>query len=375
MRGSDGNKQNKGVMPAKAGIPFGFGLEKGKNALELLKWYNRHRRVLPWRAAAGEKADPYHVWLSEIMLQQTTVAAVGPYFMKFVKRWPTVRSLAAASQDEIYQMWAGLGYYRRAKNLHLCAKELAKNGFPKTEKGLLNLPGIGPYTAAAIAAIAFDQRANVVDGNVERVVARLFNIRQALPQAKKKIRALAETLLPESRFGDYAQALMDLGATVCVPGKPKCGLCPWADVCAARAKGTAESLPRRAAKKAKPVRRGVAFVARDAKGAVFLRQRPETGLLAGMMEVPSTPWEEKPMPAWPKARAAAPFKASWRLLSGPVHHTFTHFDLELSVAVAKLSGRRPKGLWVRPEDWGDQALPSVMRKVLRRALKEEIKDA
>lgn len=338
------------------------------SALKLLVWYDAHRRVLPWRVLPGEKADPYHVWLSEIMLQQTTVAAVSPYYAKFLKRWPTVQSLAQSELDQVLQMWAGLGYYRRARNLHACAQWIAweRGGvFPFEEKELLRLPGLGPYTAAAIRAIAFDLRANVVDGNVERVMARLFNVQTPLPAAKKELRGLAETLLPSSRFGDYAQALMDLGATVCSPQNPKCALCPWGSACLAKKEGRPDVLPRREAKKSKPLRRAIAFVAWNEKGEVFLRQRPFSGLLAGMMEVPSSDWEENLRPAWPKMRSKAPFPAEWKLLKGLVHHTFTHFDLELSVAVATISGPRQGGVWVF--ETKDQALPSVMRKILRHA--------
>ncbi len=307
------------------------------------------------------------------MLQQTTVAAVGPYFMRFLKRWPTVEALAKAELEEVLQMWAGLGYYRRARNLHACAQKIVaeyEGFFPSEEKELLILPGLGAYTAAAIRAIAFDLPANVVDGNVERVVARLFNVQTPLPQAKKEIRALALTLLPSGRFGDYAQALMDLGATLCSPRSPRCELCPWVGACSARLKGMAEALPRRAPKKPKPLRRATAFVALDEKGRVFLRKRPSQGLLADMMETPSTPWEEGLAISWPKAKALAPFPAKWKLLSGLVHHTFTHFDLELSVAFAVIS--KPPlnvgGVWMSREKLGAAALPSVMRKVLRHGL-------
>jgi len=325
---------------------------------------------LPWRALPGEKPDPYHVWLSEVMLQQTTVGAVGPYYAAFLNRWPTLQDLAQAKLDEVLQMWAGLGYYRRARGLHACAKVLVErfNGvFPREDKDLRSLPGLGPYTAAALRAIAFDLRANVVDGNVERVMARLYTVETPLPKAKKELTTLAESLLPSARYGDYAQALMDLGATVCTPQSPKCDLCPWKAICQARAAGDPASWPRRTKPKAKPLRRGVAFVAFKPSGAVFLRTRPETGLLAGMTEVPSTDWTEGPMPIWPSTVKKAPFAGKWALLPEHVHHTFTHFDLELAVAVLLASARTGQGRWVKPEDLGSQALPSVMRKILRRA--------
>ncbi|MDD2325961.1 MAG: A/G-specific adenine glycosylase [Alphaproteobacteria bacterium] len=335
----------------------------------LLDWYDRHRRTLPWRAAAGERPDPYRVWLSEIMLQQTTVATVGPYFLKFIRKWPTLKALAKADLDEVLIMWAGLGYYRRARGLHACAQDVLRDHggvFPSSEEQLLSLSGIGPYTAAAIAAIAFDQKANVVDGNVERVMARLHRVAESLPAGKKKLKQLAATHLPESRFGDYAQSLMDLGATICTPRNPKCASCPLASVCEARAAGDPELYPRRAPKAAKPVRHTTAFVLKNKDGAVLLRQRPHTGLLAGMMEVPSTPWESKPLD-WAAARRYAPVDGSWESLPITVRHVFTHFDLTIQVAVLTAQGKKEskiEGRFVPRRKWDDEALPSVMRKVL-----------
>ncbi len=262
----------------------------------LLAWYDRHRRVMPWRAAAGRRPDPYHVWLSEIMLQQTTVAAVGPYFEKFLALWPRVQDLAAAPLDAVLTAWAGLGYYARARNLHKCALAVAENfagRFPETEAALLDLPGIGPYTAAAVAAIAFDRRATILDGNVERVIARIHRVDTPLPKAKPELHALADRLTPERRPGDYAQAIMDLGATICTPRRPKCALCPWRPACAAFKAGDAEDFPRRQAKADRPTRYGVAFWVSDGRGAVALRRRAEKGLLGGMMEIPSTEWRGK----------------------------------------------------------------------------------
>src|SRR5579872_129232 len=297
----------------------------------LLAWYDRHRRDLPWRAAPGERADPYRVWLSEIMLQQTTVPAVGPYFARFVARWPDVSALAAAPLDDILHQWQGLGYYARARNLHACAGAVvARHGgrFPDDIAALRALPGIGDYTANAIAAIAFDRRAAAVDGNVERVMARLYAIETPLPAAKPELRAAAQALVPPSRAGDYAQAVMDLGATICVPQKPRCILCPWRGACRAHRAGIAERLPARLAPAAKPVRYGVAFWVVRAGGAVPLRRRPEKGLLGGMMEVPSTEWRRT---AWRAAEAAvhAPCRARWTRVPDVVRHTFTHFHLEL----------------------------------------------
>jgi A/G-specific adenine glycosylase len=257
----------------------------------LLRWYEAERRDLPWRYGPRKKADPYRVWLSEIMLQQTTVKAVIPYFQKFVTRWPNVAALAAAPLEEVLQQWAGLGYYSRARNLKACADAVVRDFdgvFPRTENALRELPGIGPYTAAAIAAIAFGEKATPVDGNVERVVSRLFAVQQPLPAAKSEIRNLAATLTPARRAGDFAQAMMDLGAEICTPKNPSCLVCPVQQDCAASARGLAESLPIKAQKLARPSRYGVAFLVQREDGAVLLRQRPEAGLLGGMLEVPST---------------------------------------------------------------------------------------
>src|SRR5690348_15353838 len=331
----------------------------------LLAWYDRHRRVLPWRALPGKAIDPYRVWLSEIMLQQTTVAAVGPYYARFLARWPTVETLARAELDDVLHAWQGLGYYARARNLHACAHVVvARGSFPDTEAGLRELPGIGAYTAAAIAAIAFGRRAAAVDGNAERVLARLHAVRTPLPAAKPRLREYAMALVPTDRAGDFAQALMDLGATICAPKQPRCGLCPWQTGCRAHAQGMAEKLPRRVAKPAKPRRHGVAFWAVNESGAVLLRRRPPKGLLGGMMEVPSTEWRAKP---WDdhEATKAAPLKARWRRLPGTVAHGFTHFDLELVILAATAKGATARdGVWVAPARFKDHALPSVMKKVI-----------
>jgi len=306
------------------------------------------------------------------MLQQTTVAAVGPYFQRFIKRWPSIERLAKAPLAEVLKMWAGLGYYRRAHLLHECAKKTyAEYGgvFPSTENELLTLPGFGPYTAAAVAAIAFDQRANVVDGNVERVMARLFAVREPLPKAKKKLRELAAGLLPPARHGDYAQALMDLGATICTPRNPKCDLCPLNQSCRARVLGIAARLPRRVKSAKKPVRRAIAFVLTDDRARVFLRRRPKGGLLGGMMEVPSSTWQEGPMPSLAAASKQAPVSARWRPLPGRVKHVFSHFELEIEVVVGR-TVKPVKGRWVSLKRLEGEALPSVMRKILRHAREE-----
>lgn len=339
---------------------------------QLLAWYDGHARVLPWRARRGETADPYRVWLSEIMLQQTTVQAVKAYFEKFVSLWPRVEGLAAAPLDDVLKAWAGLGYYARARNLHACAKEVvARFGgqFPSSEEELRNLPGIGPYTAGAIAAIAFGGRHAAVDGNVERVISRVYGIETPLPDSKPEIRQRAQALVPEHRPGDFAQAMMDLGATICTPRAPNCLICPWAEHCCGRITGLAPSLPRKTPKKEVPTRRGVAFWITRGDGAVLLRRRPEKGLLGGMMEVPSTAWAAKVV----EAEAQAPLVADWRKLGGVVEHTFTHFHLELTVWVAQAvtdGELRDDGdyRWTAPEDLAGEALPTVMRKVVAHVL-------
>ncbi|MFG1285608.1 A/G-specific adenine glycosylase [Xanthobacter versatilis] len=343
----------------------------GPDPAALLAWYDRHRRRLPWRAEPGRRADPYHVFLSEIMLQQTTVKAVGPYFGAFLARWPSVSHLADAPLEEVLSAWAGLGYYARARNLHACAKAVVDRhggAFPDAEAALLDLPGIGPYTAAAIAAIAFDRPASPVDGNIERVISRLYAIGEPLPGAKPAIKARAAALTPPDRPGDFAQAMMDLGATVCTPKSPACSLCPWMEPCAARAEGDAARYPVKVPKGDKPRREGAAFLAVRADGAVLLRTRPDKGLLAKMTEVPSTPWDSRAGAKAPaRAEDHAPFPTRWRAVPGVVEHVFTHFALTLKVLRADLPAATPAPeghRWVRPEGFGREALPSLMRKVL-----------
>ncbi len=342
----------------------------------MLAWYDRHRRVLPWRALPGQRADAYAVWLSEIMLQQTTVAAVKAYFEAFLTRWPAVGLLAAAPTEEVMKQWAGLGYYSRARNLHACAKVVAEEHggiFPDRETALLALPGIGPYTAAAIAAIAFDRRATVVDGNVERVVSRLFVIEEPLPSAKPLIKAKADLLTPSLRPGDYAQAMMDLGATICTPRRPACALCPLRPSCQASALGTAEAFPRKAPKAERPARSGAAFFLRRADGAVLVRSRPPKGLLGGMTEIPGTQWSGDFNLA--HALKEAPMPASYRKLGAHVEHVFTHFALTLSVFVADVpqNAATPEGCrWVSAEALDGEALPSLMRKVVGLARQNEV---
>ena len=402
----------------------------------LLAWYDRHRRVLPWRAAAGKRADPYRVWLSEIMLQQTTVQAVGPYFRDFLARWPRVEDLAAAPLDEVLAAWAGLGYYARARNLHKAAKLVAeeRNGvFPDTAEGLRQLPGIGAYTSGAIAAIAFDRPEAAMDANADRVVARLFAITTPLPGGKAEILARGRSLVPQKRAGDFAQAMMDLGSAICTVKRPSCSQCPLSEMCEARKLDIAETLPVKAPKAVRPLKRGAAFVVRGAKGAVLLVKRPEEGLLGGMLQPPLGPWAEN-FPKRTEALKQAPFEAEWKKLPGIVRHGFTHFELEIEVWEAAVDGdchsrpsraargegkgtqveeavRTPKGkqihaetrrrggklgmngaastpgspslgaagaspgmtevFWVAPEKLGSVALPTVMRKIIAHALTDE----
>jgi A/G-specific adenine glycosylase len=342
-------------------------------AARLLDWYDRHARVLPWRTGPHDRhktrPDPYRVWLAEIMLQQTTVVTVGPYFRDFIARWPTVDALAAAPLDDVLSAWAGLGYYARARNLHKCARHVSEKfggRFPDTEAGLLELPGIGPYTAAAIGAIAFDRATVVVDGNIERVMSRLFAISIPLPAAKPALYAAASRLAPALRPGDYAQAVMDLGATICTPRNPRCMLCPWAEPCMARESGSPDRFPYRSPKAERPTKRTVAFVLLK-DGAVWLRRRAEDGLLGGMLEAPSTPWQPA---AWRDTAALkfAPVPANWKK-HGVVLHGFTHFTIELDVWSATAGKHAPaEGAWCRLDDLDRLALPTLTRKVLAQAL-------
>ncbi|SLN40042.1 putative A/G-specific adenine glycosylase YfhQ [Roseovarius albus] len=345
-------------------------MRDSQQAADLLTWYDRHARVLPWRVSpsdlrSGVVPDPYRVWLSEIMLQQTTVAAVKKYYERFTYLWPTVGDLAAAGDADVMGEWAGLGYYARARNLLKCARVVVHDydgRFPDTCKELLKLPGIGPYTASAISSIAFDQAETVVDGNVERVISRLFNIRTPLPASKPEITKIAQTFTPSARPGDYAQAIMDLGATICTPKSPTCGICPWRSPCQAHDLGTQAELPLKTRKAPKPTRLGIAYVARRSDGAWLLERRPDKGLLGGMLAWPNSEWNEAPVDS-------PPLDAEWCLLSAEARHTFTHFHLELKIKLANISveSEPERGTFVPPEEFAPSQLPSVMQKVFNLA--------
>ncbi|GAA0199579.1 A/G-specific adenine glycosylase [Actinomadura yumaensis] len=332
----------------------------------LLDWYDRHARSLAWRAPPGtsQRPDPYRIWLSEVMLQQTTTSHATPYFQTFTSRWPTVSDLAAAQDAEVMAAWAGLGYYARARNLLACARAVAgEHGgvFPDTEAGLSALPGVGAYTAAAVAAIAFDRPANVVDGNVERVMARLFAVETPVPQARPELRRLAGLFINDQRPGDWAQALMDLGATVCRPKSPLCGTCPIADYCSGRVTGEPERYPFKTKKADRPQRKGVAWVLFDDQGRVAVETRPERGLLGGMLGLPTSDWTTgEPL-------TPPPIDADWRDV-GSVEHVFTHFSLTLTVMTAR--GEARAGWRWMPFEAARAALPTVFAKALDRATVE-----
>ena len=371
-------------MPAVAKKLLTMPVPGARTAQALLAWYDREGRELPWRIkVAGGTApaqDPYRVWLSEIMLQQTTVAAVIPYYERFLARWPTLAALAAASLDEVLTQWAGLGYYTRARHLHACARLLVERcagKFPTTEAELAALPGIGPYTAAAVAAIAFGAPTTPVDGNVERVVARLFAVDEPLPTAKAQIRRLAAGLTPRERTGDFAQALMDLGASVCTAKRPSCLMCPLVRECNAHALGLEGVLPARAAKPQRPLRLGFAFLALREDGHVLLRRRPDGGLLGGMQEVPSSEWAET-LPESAYALRCAPVRAEWWAVPGTVVHVFTHFRLELIVYRALVPQEASLTLWSDPQrcrwmarrDLARAAVPALTRRIIAHGLGE-----
>ena len=332
----------------------------------LLEWYDVHARPMPWRTPpaekkAGVKPDPYRIWLSEVMLQQTTVAAVKNYFNRFITRWPTVVSLAAADDGDVMGEWAGLGYYARARNLLKCARVITDEHsgiFPDDHATLLTLPGIGPYTAAAISSIAFDLRHVVVDGNVERVMSRLYDIHAPLPASKLELTAKAEHLTPNQRTGDYAQAVMDLGATICTPKSPACGICPWHEPCKARKAGTAPDLPKKTPKKPKPTRHGTVYLGRRSDGAWLLERRPNKGLLGGMLGWPGSDWIDV---TTPRPIGTPPTPADWKTEEGEVRHTVTHFHLLLTVMSATIESNEQL-LFLGHNDFRPSDLPTVMRK-------------
>jgi A/G-specific adenine glycosylase len=339
-------------------------------APKVLAWWDVHRRDLPWRAPSGATPDPYRVWLSEVLLQQTTAAAAAPYFLKFVAQWPGLEALAAASLDEVMSAFAGLGYYSRARNLHACAREVVRRGgrFPRDEAGLRALPGVGAYTAAAVAAIAFEAKATPVDGNIARIVARLYALEAPIAQARREIGAAAAALTPAERAGDFAQALMDIGATICRPKNPDCPACPLTPACRAARAGEPEAYPRRGAAKARPTRLGTAFFARRADGAILARRRPPKGLLGSTLELPGGPWDAAERADLSPTHA--PFAASWRRLPGVVEQVFTHFALRLTLYAADVGPIPPQAdgaIWIRPSEMKDAGFSSVMLKAVAHA--------
>ena len=346
---------------------------------DLLAWYDINGRDLPWRMKGGAKADPYRILLSEIMLQQTTIASVIPYYQNFLSRWPTLRDLAAADLNDVLHAWQGLGYYSRARNLHKCARIVSDNyggDLPSTEATLRKLPGIGPYTSGAIAAIAFDRAHVPVDGNVERVLARMFSIEESLPAIKPRLREIAVDLATSVRPGDYAQAIMDLGATVCTLREPKCLDCPWQRTCRGYALGVAADLPRRAPKPIRPVRYAMAFIITAGNGNLFLERRPDNGLLGGLMQVPLSPWLDQP-PSIEAAVRLAPITADWHQIPGTVKHDFTHFEVRFSLVSARATQkdlRSRKGVWSAPARLGELALPTMVKKIIRHAAGQGIVD-
>jgi A/G-specific adenine glycosylase len=349
--------------------PLGTKAKRRELVRAALAWWDVNRRKLAWRAEPGEAIDPYRVWLSEVLLQQTTAQAVAPYFLRFVTAWPRVEDLAAATPEAVISLFAGLGYYSRARNLHACAREIARRGgrFPGTEAELRALPGVGAYTAAAVAAIAFGEPAAPVDGNIARIVARLLALETPLEKARAEIAAAAATLVPPNRPGDFAQALMDIGATICRPRNPGCGACPLKAGCAALRSGSPESFPRRAPKKARPHRLGAAFFAQRGDGAFLARRRPPRGLLASTLELPGTHWTaEGP---GENALKTAPARARWRRAAGHVDQVFTHFSLRLAIYVGEVGGPTPDGLvWIAERDVETAGFSNLMRKAVAHAL-------
>lgn len=327
----------------------------------LLDWYDIYQRQLPWRMVQGQIADPYKVWVSEIMLQQTTVATVKDYYIRFMEKWPTVEHLAKASLDEVLHIWQGLGYYSRARNLHKCAQVVEKDFggiFPANEKALLKLPGIGPYTAAAVLSIGFNKPSTVVDGNIERIITRLFRLETPLPLVKKEIYDQAQKLISHSRSSDYAQALMDLGSLVCTPKNPKCTICPLQSFCQSFGRDP-EAFPKRLSKVKRPTRYGTFFWIENDQGEVFLEKRPDKGLLASLMGFPSIEWDKD------KGQESMPSFLSMKELSSSVQHTFTHFHLVGKVVIAKPAHSEMSGIWIKPKDLGRYALPTLMKKVIK----------
>ena len=341
----------------------------------LLTWYDNQGRNLPWRAKGEQTVNPYHVWLSEIMLQQTTVVTVIPYFLSFIQRWPTFQQLAEASLDDILHAWQGLGYYARARNLHLCAKKITndyKGKLPTSSDELIKLPGIGPYTARAIAAIAFNEHVLPVDGNIARILSRLYAISIPLPDGMSEIQNAASAFAPQTRPGDFAQAMMDLGATVCIPRAPLCEKCPFQPTCKAHALGIAAELPLKNKKLVRPQKYTIAYILKREDGAILLRKRPEKGLLGGMMGVPTSEWQLEKVES-NNIGKDAPFTTHWKSLEGRINHSFTHFDLEVESYYGSICSKKAKtldGVWVFLHQLSHYALPKLFKKIIETSFKE-----
>lgn len=344
----------------------------------LLKWYDDEGRTLPWRAKNKQVINPYHVWLSEIMLQQTTVITVIPYFLSFIQRWPTFQALSQASLDDILHAWQGLGYYARARNLHRCAQKITSDyhgTLPTTSEELIKLPGIGPYTAKAIAAIAFNQDVLPIDGNIARILSRLYGISSPLPAGMTEIQNVAVIFTPQIRPGDFAQAMMDLGATICIPRTPLCEKCPFQTGCKAHALGIAAELPVKIKKRARPQKYAVAYILKRKDGAILLRKRPEKGLLGGMMGVPTSEWRLNRLESH-LLNVEAPLEMEWECLEEIIHHSFTHFDLEVDLYYGNISPQEASSLegdWIFLDQLKLYALPKLFKKIIEASLKK-IKD-
>lgn len=340
------------------------------NSGSIIAWYAVHGREFPWRYKIDEKPSTYHVWLSEIMLQQTTTTTVKPYFNKFTEQWPDIDSLSEASLDSVLKAWAGLGYYTRARNLHLCAQKIVQSYgsvFPETEQELLSLPGIGPYTAAAISAIAFDHPASPIDGNIARILARVFKLKSVKPQLLVEAKEVMQELVPKRHNGAFVQALMDIGATICKPRETLCAQCPINQSCRAHLDGQQADFPQKGIKKIIPIKYGYFYWIEDDAGRVCIQQRPQTGLFGGMYEIPSSSWQSEDEGS-KKALTAAPVSFKGKEDGVIISHTFTHFHLKMKILRGRVARAGDKGLWVYPSELHHYAMPTLMKKVMRHCL-------